>query len=234
MKQIRLSRRAALGATLGLAGAAASIHIAGASSGANSLAPLLSYGDWLSVRPGEADLHGRVVLVDVFTFACYNCANVTPNLRTLHRTKPSADLAIVGIHTPETPYERDRANVVANLKRLGIVWPVAIDNDNRLWNAYGIEYWPTQLFFDRSGRLRKTVIGDSQDDLVDRIVAGLIRQRNAPRSSGSYDRARPPARRCESRSSRKSPQDAGAPDRRRSALRSRSRLRRSARRSRCR
>ena len=120
----------------------------------------------LAHRATEADLHGKVVLVDVFlTFGCYNCANITPNLRTPLSSKQPAEFAMVGIHTPETPYERDRAAVTANLKRLGIVWPIAIDNEQRLWNAYGIEYWPTQLFFDRSGRLRKTVIGDSQDAL---------------------------------------------------------------------
>ena len=165
---IRLTRAQSLAALLALVPSFAS------ASAARSLEPLLSYDDWLGVRPTAESLQGRVVLVDVFTFGCYNCQNITPNLRALHRMKSTSQLALVGIHTPETAYERDRGNVVENLKRQGIVWPVAIDNGSRLWDAYGIEYWPTQLLFDRSGRLRKVVEGDSQDELVDRTINQLL------------------------------------------------------------
>ena len=162
---------------LSAAAAIAALPSAATAAAAKTLDPILTYRDWLDTRPDAASLRGRVVLVDVFTFACGNCAAITPNLRTLHRTKPSSELVILGVHTPETPDERDRAAVVENLKRLGIVWPVAIDNDSRLWNAYGVEYWPTQLIFDRAGRLHTTIVGDSQDADVDRAVAGLIASR---------------------------------------------------------
>ena len=59
----------------------------------------------------------------------------------------------------------------------GITWPVAIDNDEKLWNAYGVNAWPTQFFFDRNGRLRKTVVGDSQDDDVSATVRALVGNR---------------------------------------------------------
>ena len=166
--------------TFRLAGAlAAAAIILGAGSSAGSvtasptLGPLLSYNDWLSDRPTADDLRGRVVVVDIFTFGCFNCKNVTPNLRALYRRHDSR-LAIVGIHTPETPYETERKNVVANLATLGIVWPVAIDNDHVLWNAYNTEYWPTQLIFDKHGTLRKTIVGDSQDQDVDDTVTKLL------------------------------------------------------------
>jgi hypothetical protein len=92
-------------------------------------------------------------------------------------TKKSADLVIVGIHSPETPFETNRANVVENLRRQGITWPVAIDNSFAIWHAYNIDAWPTQLFFDRTGKLRATIVGDSQDDEVDRIVQKLLAER---------------------------------------------------------
>ena len=149
--------------------------VAGAQS-TTTLKPLLASQDWLGAMPSGLELRGKVVLVDVFTFGCYNCQNVVPNLKALHR-KGSSDLAIVGIHTPETPYERDRSNVIANLKSQGITWPVAIDNNFALWKSYGVEYWPTQLIFDRKGVLRKTVVGDSQDDEVDKTIAALIKER---------------------------------------------------------
>lgn len=142
-------------------------------TGAPSLAPLVAHDDWLAARPRAADLAGKVVVVDIFTFGCFNCKNVTPNLRALyHRHDPH--LAIVGIHTPETSYETDRKNVVANLALEGIVWPVAIDNNRALWDAYGTEAWPTQLIFDKHGTLRKTVVGDSQDQAVDDEVNALL------------------------------------------------------------
>jgi len=143
---------------------------------ATSLRPLLAHSSWLGIRASAASLHGKVVLVDVFTFDCINCQNVTPHLRALYRTR-GTDLAIVGVHTPETPYERERANVVANLAKQGVVWPVAIDNDGMLWNAYGVAAWPTELIFDRHGTLRKTVVGDSQGALVDATVKQLLAER---------------------------------------------------------
>ena len=140
---------------------------------APTLEPIEGYGDWVSARPTASDLRGKVVIVDIFTFGCYNCQNVTPNLRALYRDHRE-NLEIVGVHTPEMSYETNRSNVIANLAKQGIVWPVAVDNDHKLWNAYDTEYWPTQLIFDKHGVLRKTVIGDSQDKDMDRIITQLL------------------------------------------------------------
>ena len=150
---------------------------AGASARATTLAPVYAASEgWVNTRLTPSQTAGKVVVVDVFTFDCYNCKNVVPNLRALN-AKKNDDLVIVGIHSPETSFERTRANVIANLKTQGISWPVAIDNSFALWNAYGVNAWPTQLFFDRTGKLRATVVGDSQDDAVDRIVQKLLAER---------------------------------------------------------
>jgi thiol-disulfide isomerase/thioredoxin len=141
-----------------------------------SLNTLFSARDWLNGAPTREHLRGKVVLVDVFTFDCINCKNITPNLRKLSRRNPQ-DLALVGIHSPETPIERDRNEVVRHLATLGVTWPVAIDNDFALWKAYNIEYWPTQMIFDRRGKLRKVVIGDSEDALVNDTIDALMRER---------------------------------------------------------
>lgn len=140
-----------------------------------SLDTLLRARTWLNGTPTRSTLRGKVVLLDVFTFDCINCKNITPNLRALARTRRDG-LAIVGIHSPETPYERDRTEVVRHLAQLGVTWPVAIDNDFALWNAYHVAYWPTQMLFDRRGRLRKVIIGDSQDAAVDASVDALLRE----------------------------------------------------------
>jgi len=142
-----------------------------------SLAPLNSAEDWIGGRVQAAELAGKVVILDVFTVDCINCRNVVPELRRLYAADRTKGLAIVGIHAPETPAERGRAYVEESLRQQGIVWPVAVDNSFALWSAYGVSAWPTQLFFDRQGRLRKVVVGDSQDDLVRATVEKLLGER---------------------------------------------------------
>ena len=139
-----------------------------------ALAPLDSAAGWLNGRVTAADLVGHVVVIDIFTVDCSNCQNVVPTLRSLYAKDRSRGLRIVGVHAPETPAERARSYVEASLVRQGIVWPIAIDNDFALWRAYGANAWPTELFFDRHGWLRKTIVGDSQDDDVRATVASLL------------------------------------------------------------
>jgi thiol-disulfide isomerase/thioredoxin len=148
-----------------------------AAAPATDLAPLYVPGTWLNGSASAATLRGKVVLVDVFTFDCINCQHVVPNLRRLFASEPAAAFAIVGVHAPETPYERDQHNVVENLAAQGITWPVRIDNDFTVWQAYGIQYWPTQLIFDRHGRLRQTIVGEGRDDEVNSTIRSLLAER---------------------------------------------------------
>jgi thiol-disulfide isomerase/thioredoxin len=141
-----------------------------------TLSTLTGAASWIGGHPSASDLRGKVVLVDVFTFDCINCKHVVPELRRLNQTISRKDFRIVGIHAPETPYERNVRTAARNFALQGITWPVAVDNDYALWNAYGLEYWPTQLIFDRQGKLRKTVIGEGQDALVQSTVLQLIRE----------------------------------------------------------
>jgi thiol-disulfide isomerase/thioredoxin len=174
---MRRSTILALLAALAGGSVAANSAAAAPAHAAATLAPVYGASQgWLNGRVTPADTAGKVVVVDVFTFDCYNCKNVVPNLRALN-AKKSDDLVIVGIHSPETPFETNRANVIANLKAQGITWPVAIDNAFAIWHAYNVDAWPTQLFFDRTGKLRATIVGDSQDDAVDRIVQKLLAEK---------------------------------------------------------
>ena len=147
-----------------------------APGGAQNLAPIFGARDWLNGSVSPRTLAGKVVVVDVFTVDCYNCRNVVGTLRELFAQR-SQGLAIVGVHAPETPAEKQRAYVAANLKSQGIVWPVAVDNEFHLWDAFGVNAWPTQLFFDRHGRLRKVIEGDSQDAAVRAEVEALLAER---------------------------------------------------------
>lgn len=144
---------------------------------ATTLQPVYAATDWIGARIHAAQLAGKVVILDFFTVDCYNCRNVVPTLRSLYTSDRNKGFAIVGIHTPETPPEKERSYVTQSLRQEGIVWPVAVDNAFSLWDAYQVNAWPTQLFFDRHGTLRKVIIGDSQDDAVRSETQALLQER---------------------------------------------------------
>lgn len=141
------------------------------------LDPLLRATDWLNGRPAASALAHRVVIVDVFTYDCANCQHVIPELRAVYAHTRRSDVAIVGIHSPENPYEQVRVNVIRNLKVQGILWPVAIDNDLRLWDAFKVNAWPTQLVYDRHGRLAQVFVGEGYDADLSALVKRLVAER---------------------------------------------------------
>ena len=150
--------------------------LGGTARAATSYAPVFGASDWLNGRVGATDVAGKVVIVDVFTFDCINCKHVTPNLQKLRAQRSNDDLTIIGVHAPETAYERERPNIVRELARQGVIWPVALDPSFRIWKALDNEYWPTQYIFDRHGTLRRTIVGEGQDDAVDSTVQALDRR----------------------------------------------------------
>jgi len=141
---------------------------------ATTLAPLLtSAAPWANAA-GPPATTGRVTVVDVFTFDCINCRHVVPELRKLRGAFGARDVALVGVHAPELPEEHVHANVVHALRDQDITWPVVYDDDFALWHAYGVQAWPTQLVFDRRGRLRATYVGEGYDAQLERTVRALV------------------------------------------------------------
>ena len=110
-------------------------------------------GNWFNSPPLKlADLRGKVVLVNFWTHGCVNCVNTLPHVTQLYAKYRDRGFVVVGIHTPEFPFERSAANVQAALKRHGITYPVAQDNDSQTWNAWHNQYWPAQLSSTRTAR----------------------------------------------------------------------------------
>jgi thiol-disulfide isomerase/thioredoxin len=144
---------------------------------ATSLAPVLGAGAPWANASGPPPTAGRVTVVDVFTFSCINCKHVTPELQRLRTAYRASDLAIVGVHAPELPEERVHANVVHALREQDITWPVVFDDDFAVWHAYGVQAWPTQLVFDRRGKLRATYVGEGYDAQLERTVRALVAER---------------------------------------------------------
>src|SRR5919202_79417 len=113
---------------------------------------------WLNT-PGDrplslASLRGKVVLVDFWTYSCINCLRTLPHLEAWDRAYRKDGLVIVGVHTPEFAFEHSLSNVRKATRRLGVRYPVALDNDYATWNAYSNQYWPAEYLIDRRGHVR--------------------------------------------------------------------------------
>jgi thiol-disulfide isomerase/thioredoxin len=138
-----------------------------------SLAPVMSATSWANAA-GPPPTAGRVTIVDVFTFSCINCKHVTPELQKLRAAYGARDLAIIGVHAPETAEEHVHANVVQALREQDITWPVLFDDGFVVWNRYGVNAWPTQLVFDKRGVLRATYVGEGYDAQLEHTVRTLM------------------------------------------------------------
>lgn len=132
-------------------------------------------GPWINSQPlTPASLRGKVVMVDFWTFLCYNCLNALPHVEALEAKYRDRGLVVVGVHTPEFPTEHDAANVRDNVKRLGVVYPVVMDNDYAIWRAFKNEYWPASFIIDRQGKIRYHHFGEGAYDQQDRVVSQLL------------------------------------------------------------
>ena len=143
---------------------------------ADTTAPnFVGLGTWFNSAPlNLSDLRGKVVLVNFWTYGCSNCVNTLPHVTELYAKYKDRGLVVVGIHTPEFPFERSAANVQAALKRHGITYPVAQDNDSKTWEAYHNRYWPSQYIVDRHGRIVLHHDGEGQYEEIDLTIARLL------------------------------------------------------------
>jgi thiol-disulfide isomerase/thioredoxin len=131
--------------------------------------------NWLNSPPLDiTSLRGKVVLVDFWTYGCVNCVNTLPHVTALYEKYKDRGLVVVGVHTPEFPFERSAGNVKAALTRHGIAYPVAQDNDSKTWNAYRNQYWPAQYIVDQNGKIVFQHAGEGQYEEIERTIAGLL------------------------------------------------------------
>jgi cytochrome c biogenesis protein CcdA/thiol-disulfide isomerase/thioredoxin len=119
-------------------------------------------------------LRGRVVLVDFWTYSCINCIRTFPYLKAWDARYRKDGLTIVGVHTPEFPFERDPGNVEEAIESNGIRYPVAQDNEQQTWNAYGNQYWPAEYFIDARGRVRYAHFGEGEYGEKEEVIRELL------------------------------------------------------------
>jgi len=172
------SRRRALTA-LSLAVAAPLSRAAGGPNAAlrrHSPAPeFAGIETWLNSEPlSMAALRGQVVMVDFWTFACINCVHVLPHVVQWHEEYKGRGLVVVGVHTPEFAFEHVVSNVREAARKLGVRYPVAIDDDYRTWDAYQNDSWPAEYLIDKRGHVREIKKGEGQYGDTEETIRTLL------------------------------------------------------------
>jgi cytochrome c biogenesis protein CcdA/thiol-disulfide isomerase/thioredoxin len=134
--------------------------------------------DWFNTpadRPLTlAELRGRVVLVDFWTYTCINCIRTLPYLKAWNAAYAKDGLTIVGVETPEFAFEKDASNVSDAIGQFGLRYPVVQDNNMGTWNAYGNEYWPADYLIDAKGKVRYATFGEGDYDKTETAIRALL------------------------------------------------------------
>ena len=139
------------------------------------VAPAFAEGSWINSEPLTLEkLRSRVVLVEFWTFACYNCRNTLPAVRKWDQQYRDRGLTIVGVHTPELSEEYNLDNVRRELPSLGIKYPVVTDNNYKTWKAYNVEAWPTIFVIDKQGRIRWQHVGEGRYEETETVIKTLL------------------------------------------------------------
>ena len=130
---------------------------------------------WLNGPPlSDADLKGKVVLIDFWTYSCINCIRAIPHIRALQERYGKDGLVIVGVHSPEFAFERDPKNVARAIREQEVNYPVAIDNKLAIWRAFNNRYWPATYIADAKGRLRYHHFGEGGNRETEAAVRRLL------------------------------------------------------------
>ncbi|CCM76092.1 cytochrome c biogenesis protein DipZ [Rhizobium mesoamericanum] len=131
--------------------------------------------EWLNSKPLTAeDLRGKVVLVDFWTYSCINCIRTIPYLRAWAEKYRDQGLVVIGVHSPEFAFEKRIDNVRQAMDEFQIGYPVAIDNDFKIWRSFGNNYWPAHYFIDAKGQIRHTQFGEGDYEQSERVIQDLL------------------------------------------------------------
>ncbi len=138
--------------------------------------PLIAQGPWIN-REGPIsmeELRGKVVLIDFWTYSCINCVRTLPHLRDWYDRYSSQGLEIIGVHSPEFPFERNINNVKKAVEELEVNWPVVLDNDFAQWQSYNNRYWPAHFFIDHTGEIRYFHFGEGSYEESEQVIRELL------------------------------------------------------------
>jgi thiol-disulfide isomerase/thioredoxin len=148
---------------------------------------------WFNTGGGDLtldDLSGKVVLVDFWTYTCINCIRTLPYLEAWQQKYGPDGFTVVGVHTPEFPFEHDSGNVERSIADNHLTYPVVQDNDYGTWNAYGNQYWPADYLIDPSGQVRSAHFGEGGYGQTESEIRTLLRQNGNSELGGGARAAR--------------------------------------------
>jgi thiol-disulfide isomerase/thioredoxin len=144
------------------------------------LATIGGAAEWInSPRLAPSNLAGKVVLVDFWTYTCINWLRTLPYVRAWAREYRQA-LVMIGVHTPEFPFEHDVENVRRAVRQMGLEYPIVIDNDYSIWRAFNNQYWPALYVVDARGRIRHHYFGEGDYDGAEIAIQPLLKEAGAP------------------------------------------------------
>ena len=136
---------------------------------------------WLNTAPLRmAQLSGKVVLVDFWTYSCINCLRTLPYTKAWYKQYGSDHFVLIGVHTPEFAFEKETSNVRRALRQFGIEYPVAQDNEFKTWEAFHNSYWPAEYLIDARGRIRLAHFGEGHYDEMDAAIRRLLAEAGHP------------------------------------------------------
>ena len=165
--------RITIGLSVVLAGLLLTLAVANAAVGMK--APDITNETWLNSAPLHlSDLKGKVVMVEFWTFGCYNCRNVEPYVKAWHKKYRDWGFVVIGVHSPEFNYEREIEKVQHYLRDHEIDYAVPIDNDFSTWNRYGNRYWPAMYLIDKQGIIRYTRFGEGGYAQTEQQISALL------------------------------------------------------------
>jgi len=130
---------------------------------------------WINSNPLSKDkLKGKVVLIDFWTYSCINCIRTLPYTTKWYDTYKDKGFVIIGVHTPEFAFEKDVVNVQTAVERLGIYYPVAMDNDYATWSAYKNQFWPAEYLIDQNGKIVYKHFGEGNYERTENAIRKLL------------------------------------------------------------
>jgi thiol-disulfide isomerase/thioredoxin len=136
--------------------------------------------EWLNSPPLTASgLRGKVVLVDFWTYTCINWLRTAPYVRAWAAKYKDQGLVVIGVHSPEFPFEKDISNVRRSAKQIKVDYPIAVDSDHAVWRAFHNEYWPALYLVDAKGRIRYHQFGEGEYERSEQVIRQLLAEAGA-------------------------------------------------------
>jgi len=142
------------------------------------LAPeIIPGGEWFNTKPLTlAELKGKVVIIDFWTYTCINCQRTLPFVKEWWRKYQDKGLVIIGVHSPEFEFEKDKNNLAKAITDFNLTHPIVQDNDFSTWRAYENHYWPAKYIIDKDGYIRYTHFGEGEYDKTEEVIQELLKE----------------------------------------------------------